>query len=285
MRRSVLILGILIACILITAGCVGTTNTDADSKPVVAVSIVPEETFVKAVAGDTVNVVLIIPPGSSPENYEPTAKQMQQFSKAKIYFGIGVPSENSILSSLNPSTKYVALEKVVSSVYPDRKLGDERDPHIWLSPKRAIVMVQEIADRLSEILPENKEIYQKNAQSYIEKLKVLDAELIQIFSEAKGKTFLAEHPAFGYLADDYGLKMEVLEEGGKEATINHRIDLEDIAKQKGMTTIFYQSESGGSKVAQFAESIGGKSVSLSPLSGDYIVNLKEMAKLIAGAAR
>jgi len=285
MRWLVLILGILIACILITAGCVSTSDTDADGKPIVAVSIVPEETFVKAVAGDTVNVVLMIPPGSSPENYEPTAKQMQQFSKSKIYFGIGVPSETSILSSLNPSTKYVALEKAVSSVYPDRKLGDERDPHIWLSPKRAIVMVQEIADRLSEILPENKEIYQKNALSYIEKLKALDTDIIQIFSEAKGKTFLAEHPAFGYLADDYGLKMEVLEEDGKDATINHRIELEDTAKQKGITIIFYQSESGGSQVAQFAESIGGKAVSLSPLSGDYIENLKEMAKLIAGAAR
>lgn len=286
MRRSVLIiLSLLIAGILITAGCVSTTDTTTGDKPVVAVSIVPEETFVKAVAGDTVDVVVMIPPGCSPENYEPTAKQMQQFSKAKIYFGIGVPSETAILKSLNSSTKYVALEDAVSAAYPDRNLGTERDPHIWLSPKRAMVMVQKIADELSELSPENSELYQTNAAAYIEKLMDLDTALEEIFAEAKGKTFLAAHPAFGYLADDYGLNMEVLEEEGKEATINHRMEIENLAKEKGITTIFYQSESGGSQVAQFAESIKGEAVSLSPLSGNYIENLLEMAKLIAGAAR
>ncbi|HWQ51305.1 MAG TPA: zinc ABC transporter substrate-binding protein, partial [Terriglobales bacterium] len=45
---------------------------DAAGKPVVAVTIVPEATFVKAVCGDAVEVVTLVPPGYSPENYEPT---------------------------------------------------------------------------------------------------------------------------------------------------------------------------------------------------------------------
>jgi len=285
MRRFILVICLLIVGVIITAGCVGSDDSGADDKLVVAVSIVPEETFVKAVAGDTAEIVVMIPPGCSPENYEPTAKQMQKFSTSDVYFGIGVPTETRILSSLGEKTTYVPLETVVSAAYSDRKLGTERDPHIWLSPKRAIVMVQEIADRLSEIKPVNREFYQKNAQEYIGKLGDLDSTLTQQLSNVKGKTFIAAHPAFGYFADDYGLNMAVLEEDGKEATINHRIELENLAKTKGITTIFYQSESGGSQVAQFAEAIGGESLALSPLSGDYITNLTEMAKLIAGAAR
>jgi len=286
MRRSVLAIVILIVGVILTAGCIGADNPESHNDNItVAVSIVPVETFVKAVAGDTVDVVVMIPPGSSPENYEPTARKMQEFTNSDIFFGIGVPSEKRILSSIGEKTEYLPLETVVSAVYPDRNIGSERDPHIWLSPKRAIVMVQAIADKLSELKPENRELYQKNAQEYIEKLNDLDAKIIQILSDVKGKTFIVEHPAFGYFADDYGLNMAVLEEDGKEATINHRIELEDLAKTKGITKIFYQAESGGSQVAQFAEAIGGEAVALSPLSGEYITNLLEMATLIAGVAR
>ena len=284
MRRLLLVAGILLA-LLFAAGCTGTYAPADDGKLVVGVSIVPEETFVRAVAGDLADIVVMIPPGYSPENYEPTAKQMQKCTEADVYFGIGIPAESSILPSLNPATRYVALEQKVSAVYPDLLIGGSRDPHIWLSPKRACVMVQAIADELSIIDSEHASLYQANASAYIAEIAACEKELSSLLLPAKGKTFIADHPAFGYFADDFGLVMTVLEEEGKEATIEHRMQLEDLARSLGITTVFYQEESGGSQIRQFAEAINGVCIALSPLSDDYLMNLRVMAELIGEEAR
>jgi len=61
----------------------------------VAVSIVPQKTFVKAVAGERVEVITMIPPGYSPANYAPDTRQLMAFSDASVYFTIGVPAEES----------------------------------------------------------------------------------------------------------------------------------------------------------------------------------------------
>ena len=80
-------------------------------------TIVPEETFVKAVTGDTFSIVVMVPPGSSPETYEPTPKQKAALEKADVYLAIGVPSEMAVLPSVK--APIVDLGKRVSAVYPD----------------------------------------------------------------------------------------------------------------------------------------------------------------------
>ena len=97
----------------------------------VAVSIVPQATFVKAVCGDLVKVVTMIPPGASPESYEPTPKQMAEFSKAIVYFAIGVPTEETSILPNVEKVKVVALQPTVAEAYPDRTFEEgERDPVI-----------------------------------------------------------------------------------------------------------------------------------------------------------
>jgi len=125
------------------------TQKETAEKPILAVSIVPEQTFVQKVCGDDFEVVTIIPPGYSPESYEPTPLEAEKFNKAKIYFTIGVPAEVNILKRISSDTKIVHLEDIVSKAYEDRHFGTTRDPHIWLSPKRVKVMVSAIAENLT----------------------------------------------------------------------------------------------------------------------------------------
>ncbi|MGB4657861.1 MAG: zinc ABC transporter substrate-binding protein, partial [Mobilitalea sp.] len=114
----------------------------AEEKPIIAVSIVPEQTFVEAVCGDFVDIVTLVPSGSSPENYEPTAQEMEKFSDASLYFSIGVPTEEANILPNVGDVKVISLQDEVASIYEDRTFeSGERDPHIWLSPKRVKVMV------------------------------------------------------------------------------------------------------------------------------------------------
>ena len=257
------------------------------SKPIIAVTIVPEATFAKAVCGDMAEVVTMVPPGSSPETYEPTPTQMEKFSDAKLYFAVGVPTESA---SILPKAKeiktmtVVKLEDVVAKTYAERKFDSgERDPHIWLSPKRAKIMVQTIAEKCGTIDPENKDKYLSNAEKYNAKLDALDKEISDDLKDVKSKKFIVFHPAFGYFADDYGLKMYALEEEGKEATASHLQDMVDLAKKENIKAIFYQEEIDSKQSQSFAEEIGGKTIQLEPLSADYINNLKKMADTIKEA--
>lgn len=272
----------LLFSLLLLAGCSNNAKNGEQSKNgveklTVAVTIVPEQTFVEAVCGDLVDVVTMVPPGSSPENYEPTPQQIQKFSKANVYFAIGVPIEQTYILPNAVDMNVVALQDKVAQIYPDRTFeSGDRDPHIWLSPKRAEVMVDEIADEMGKLDEKNKDLYRQNANNYIAQLQQLDQEIKTSLEGVKNRKFIVYHPAFGYIAEDYGLEMVALEEEGKEATIQHLKDMIDMAKKENIKVIFYQEEIDSSQSEAYAEEIEGKTVMLEPLAADYIDNLKKM---------
>ena len=272
--------------LMFSAGCnnesAETTSDAADKKLIVAVTIVPEQTFVEAVCGDFAEVITMIPPGNSPENYEPTPEQMENFSDASLYFSIGVPAEEANILPIVGDVKVVSLQEEVASVYADRTFDSgERDPHIWLSPKRVKVMIDAIAREMGKIDPTNENIYKENAEAYNEQLDSLDKQIKSALNGVQSKNFIVYHPAFGYLANDYGLTMYALEDEGKEATPQHLQDMIDLAKQENIKVIFYQDEIDSSQSEAFAEEIGGKTQQLAPLAANYIENLKSMAETMA----
>jgi len=280
---------LILIIIPIGTGCAKSTDGPTD-KIIVAVSIVPQETFVEEVAGNLVDVVTLIPPGSSPETYSPTPRELQKFSQASVYFSIGVPAETANIlpkaKDLAPNTKIVDLARIVAQKYPDREFAPgERDPHIWLSPKRVKVMIDAIEKELSALDPSNSSIYQRNAKAYKARLDELDNRIKELLKDLPNKTFIAYHPAFGYFADDYGLEMISLEEEGKEATPGRFEEVIEIAKSKNIKTIFYQAEVDSRQSKAFAEEIGGRAEQISPLAPNYIENLEKIADTFAKALK
>lgn len=276
---------VLIGSLIVIAGCNANNSSESQQKnslPIVAVTIVPERTFVQAVCGDLVEVITMVPPGNSPENYEPTPSEMKKFSDASIYFSIGVPTEEAnILPNLG-EVQLVSLQEKVASVYSERTFASgARDPHIWLSPKRVKVMIETIASEMSQLDPNNATTYRENAAAYLKQLDQVDTEITSALSDVKNRSFFVFHPAFGYFADDYQLEMYSLEENGKEATPQHLQDMIDLAKKDNIKVIFYQAEVDSAQSQAFAEEVGGKTMQLSPLAANYIENLKSMAQLMA----
>lgn len=265
-------------------GCDTAATESNEENFTVAVTIMPQQAFVKAVCGDLASIIVIVPPGNSPGNYEPTPGQTANISNAKVYFTIGVPTESANILPHLQNIDIVALADQVAAVYPDRVLdADGRDPHIWLSPKRAIVMVQAIADKMCELDPQNATFYSANTANYIHELMLVDNEIKEKLNHVQRKTFLTFHPSLGYFADDYGLNMVSLEQDGKEANARHLVDMIDFSVQQDIRVVFCQEEIDSKQADAFAEQIGGKKVMLSPLSSDYINNLRSIADAIAEA--
>lgn len=281
MKKSILMLFLFVLTFSFL-GC-NTTN-DSNGKIKIAVSIVPEASFVEAVASDLVEVITIIPPGFSPANYEPSAKTMANLAEASIYFTIGVPAEATTILPNTGSLYTVHLENVVNAIYPDRMFSEEsRDPHIWLSIKRVKVIVQTIADELKLIDPDNALVYQTNANAYITQLDNVDQSISELFADTQMNKFIVFHPSYGYFADEYNLEMISLEEDGKEATPQHLQEVIDLAETYQIHTVFYQAEIDSSQVQAFAEEINATMIMLDPLSSFYIDNILSMAIQIASS--
>lgn len=283
------------------------TEKPKQTKPIIAVSIVPQESWLKAIAGDLVDVVTVIPPGKSAETYSPSPQQMIQFSKASLYFTMQVPAEAaSILPKareLNEKVRIIDLAAAVREKYPDLKMDESdhedshataqghnhgpegRDPHIWLSPKRAILMVEKMASELIAFDPTNKNVYEKNAADYIKQLRQLDQRIQSLLAGNKNKTFIIYHPSLGYFADEYGMTMLALEEHGKEATPQELQKTIDLAKKEKIKAILYQEEMDSRQAKAFAAEIGGVTLKITPLAADYIGAMDQLAKTLAEGSR
>lgn len=87
--------------------------------------------------------------------------------------------------------------------------SDRFDPHVWLSPKRAIKMVEAMTDTLVSIFEEKSfsgiETLKNNSAKFIEDLNSLDREYSQSLSSFAGETVVTSHECFSYLCQDYGL--------------------------------------------------------------------------------
>lgn len=79
--------------------------------------------------------------------------------------------------------------------------------HAFLSLKNAKIQINTISEKLIEIDPANKSVYEKNSQNYIKALDALDKEYEAAFQKYKGNSIASFHETFSYLAKDYNLNM------------------------------------------------------------------------------
>ena len=252
----------------------------------VAAAIVPQAEFLSEICGDKVNIITLIPAGASAESYEPSPREVAEFAEAELYFSMGVPAEtNSILPHVPEDTEIVYLDREVAKVYKDLTIGSQRDPHIWLSVRRAMEIVKIMTDKLKSVDPENADFYQDNSNRYLDELEELYEDTKEIFKDKKDGIFVVYHPAFGYFADEYSLKMYALEEDGKEATAKDLARLTDLAKSKNIDTVFCQAEASAKQASVFADEIGAEVCILEPLAANYTENMRKMADLIGKAVR
>ena len=310
--KKILLL-VIILSMLAASGCAVNNGSE---KSTIAVGIPPLAGFVEKVAGDDFTIVTLVPPGNSPANYQPTAKEMQQLSDAGIYFTLQMPTEVANIlpkaADFNKDLNIIYLRDEVSLVYPlleaeghshdedehdedehdeDEHDEDEHDedhdhgdltvdPHLWLSPKRAIEMVNIITRELSELNPGSKDEYEANAGAFIAELEDLDARIKVIVSNMTIKSFMMYHGAYSYFADDYGLEMITLEASGKQASASDIQEVIDHAVEEGIKVVFYQDEFDDNQAKTVAEEIGGRVEKSSPLSTNYIESLDAFAKVL-----
>jgi len=255
----------------------------------VFVSIVPQRYFVKKIGGDLVDISVMVRSGVSPATYEPKPKQMVVLSRAKVYFAIGVPFEKAWLKkivSASPKMLVVHTEAGIEKMpMKEDKPNGIKDPHIWLSPPLVKVQARNIMDALQKVDLAHSSVYKANYKKFIREIDSLDAELRRIFLGKEGERFIVFHPAWGYFARTYGLKMVPVESEGKAPKPEALQRLIETARRDGIKVVFVQPEFSTKSAEIIAKAIGGEVVFASPLNPDWARNLKEVAEKFRAALR
>ncbi|NLA06537.1 MAG: zinc ABC transporter solute-binding protein, partial [Firmicutes bacterium] len=230
----------------------------------VVVSILPQAYFVERIGGDRVAVSVMVPPGASPHTYEPTASQMRDLALAQMYVRIHVDSEEAWW----PRITSVNRSMLVVDSTSELELSDDKDPHVWLSPRLVRIQAEQIYRGLVEIDPAYHHVYERNKETFLQDLDVLDAELSKTLASVKGGRFMVLHPSWGYFAGDYGLEELPIEVEGKEPSAKELMALVDMAKANQIKVIFAQPQMSPRAAETLARETGARVVSVDPLARD-----------------
>lgn len=271
-KITALILPVLLLCLSISG------PVSAGNKINVVVTVLPEAEFAEKVGGEHVKVSVMVPYGNNPHIYEPAPSQLRGLADAQLYFklGSGIEFELTWMSKIASINKNLTIVNISEGI----DLMADKDPHIWLSPRNAIIMVENIRDALIVEDFQNKEAYRKNAALYIKELESLDAEIKEKLTGKKNRVFMVFHPSLAYFARDYNLKEIAIESEGKEPTIADLKGIIDEARSSGARIILASPQFSQKSAEVVAEEINGKVVSVDPLSKNYIENMRHIADIL-----
>ena len=236
-------MSILTACSLFFAGALTGCGADRgenesdDGKISVVTTIFPQYDFVRQIAGDSVDLKMLLKPGEETHSYEPTPQDIIAIQNSDIFIYVGGENDawvEDILDSM-PKAGMVTLklmdcvdtleEEHVEGMQeqPGHTHEDEEDAHhedkeeeahsvheidehVWTSPVNASQIVEQIKDLLVESDPDNEQVYEANAAAYEEELAELDEEFRSVVDSAeRSLVIFGDRFPFRYFADEYGL--------------------------------------------------------------------------------
>ena len=280
MRKIYITLLIAILC----GGC--TSRRPADGEPLY-VSILPLRSLVQGIVGDDFDIEVLVPPGASPETFEPTPRQFVGLNKARMVFNVGlIDFETTLLAKVEDQAKVVDLSRGIELIAGTCSHGSHGhththgiDPHVWTSPRALQKMAENAYEAIRKAYPDSVK-YETNYRLLQQELKALDERTAARIAASDVEYFIIYHPALTYYARDYGLRQIAIEADGKEPSAKQLTQFIRQAREDGVRRILYQSQFPASAVEVIARDIDAQYVEVDPLREDVIANIEEITGII-----
>lgn len=278
--------------------CAGCSPPTA-SEPVglrCAASLPPVAFLLERIGGERVHVTTLVAPGQSPHTFEPTPAQIAGLSDARLYAAVGLPFESALLAKAQASQPELIVvdtrEGITLLPGDDHEHGHDHahgdgdrgaDPHFWVDPLRMKTMAGTIAAAMKRAAPAEAALFDRNLEALLCDLDAAHEHLKRTLAPVAGRTLFVYHPAFGYLAEAYGLKQCAVESEGKEPSARELAELVDRARRAGVRVIFQEPQYPAQGVQALAGEIGAQVQTLDPYGGDCIANFGRLGERIAAA--
>lgn len=285
---------LLTLTLLFVVGC----NSVVNNKPTVSVTIEPQRYFVEQIVGDIFKVNTIVPAGTSPETYDPTPSQMVSLGKSRLYFKVGylgfenawgktLAENNTDVKVVNTSNEISLIEGenldniIGGYVHHEGHSHHGIDPHVWSSPKSALIMAENMLNALVMADVENQKLYRDNFKVLRAEIIETDQKIASLLEGAPVKSFIIYHPALAYFARDYNLTQYSVEFEGKSPSPQQLKQMIDFAKEQGIRTIFVQKGFDMKNAESLAKEVGASIHTIDPLSYNWSEELIKIAEILS----
>lgn len=273
-----------------------TTSEQSDIS--IVTTFYPMYYFTKGIVGDDADVSMLISGGTEPHDYEPSAKAVAGITDADAfvynskYMETWVPS---IVDGLDTEkTTVIEATKDIDLMegseeddhdheeegHEDEDHDDveheeghdhehEFDPHVWLDPVLAQQEVKTITEALVAKYPEHKEAWEKNSDELVGKLEDLNQKFGTELKDAKNRTFVTQHAAFGYLSKRYDLIQQPIAglSPEEEPSPKRLAELKEFVDENQISVIYFEENATSAVSETLAKETGAKTEVLSPLEG------------------
>lgn len=280
------ILSLLLSGLLLLSGCGAGRSAGADTAEFqAAATTYPVYLLAQAVTDgvEGVSVSLVIDQEvSCLHNYTLTMQDMRAVEQADVLLINGMGLEDFLDDVLEGRTLIDCSQGITPREPEEADDGHDHDhglesdhshevdPHIWMDPRNAGVMAQNIAEGLAELDPDHAEAYRSNAEEAVQELTNFREEMLEKL-DGGHYDLITFHDGFGYFADSFGMHLlaAVEEEEGSEASAKTIVEITHLVEEDHLPAVFTEVNGSDATAQAICRECGIESYPLSMcMSGD-----------------
>jgi ABC-type Zn uptake system ZnuABC Zn-binding protein ZnuA len=242
----------------------------------------------EAIAGDKAEVYFVASPKQNIHYIAPTPKDVMKVKRADVFVHAGLDLELAwrqpmLNAAANPRflgegkdtidvSKGIPMLEVPTSL--SRAGGDIHlygNPHYWMDPENGKIIVNNIAEGLAEIYPEDAGFFRENARRLTAEIEAKIAEWSARMAPFKGTPVVTYHKNWIYFTERFGLEIagHLEPKPGIPPAPRHLAELERTMREKGVKVIFKESYQESRSPKKVAQETGAEVLSLAQSVGEY----------------
>jgi len=304
-RWFYIFVGGLLLFSLISISCQPTGNVSPGKKSIVVTYSILGS-VVKDLVGDKANVIVSIPNGQDPHDWEPSAKDIEIINKADLVVRNGLGLEGGLEKTLaiaenngvkfftasdHITVRHVGAEEGIPSGDPDQAIG-AADPHLWMDPLTLKSVVSALADELKKSL--NMDVTGQTADlgNRLDNLNKQVTDTVAVIPVIDRK-LVTGHESMGYFAQRYEFKLVGVIipslTSQAEVSASELAALKKTIQDNQVKAIFTELGTSPAVAETIGKETGVKVIELTthalPTDGSYFTFMNNLAKVITGGLK
>ena len=220
---------ILISIAFLFVNLLGCQQEQQETEPVIVTSISVYQNFIQEIVGETFQVHSLVEGMENPHTLDLSGRKMELVQNAGllVFNGMGLESWANQLTSGQQEVKVVMVADSLRN-NPIIRHGD--NPHIWMDPQIAQDMIHVLLTEVQQVIPDSADVFQQNAEMYIENLNRLYRDINTKLDPVKGARVIAQTPGLEYFFSAFGIEQAgvIIEHAGGQPSAQHMTNLSNM---------------------------------------------------------
>jgi len=299
-RLFITIIALMIMALVLSA-CASTPSMSDNGKKTIVVTYSLLGSVVKELVGDQANVIISMPDGQDPHEWEPSAKDIEILTHADMIVQNGLGLEGGMEKALGQAREagvkfFTASDHITIRVVgkgegipsgdPDQAVGAQ-DPHLWTDPLAMKAVVVALASQLKSDLGLDVSTKAADLESRLDALNDELTNQVNTVPDSQRK-LVTGHESLGYFAQRYNLKLigaivpSLSTES--EASAADMSALAQVIKENNVKAVFTELGTPANVAETIGKETGAKVVEITthslPADGSYFTFLRNLMTVI-----